>query len=117
MNRPVESTVPVEVPPIHQPFSWVGHIPGDRNADFAALTLDVCQGVQTCLELIHSSDLAIAAGGGDESPPVLGFGDRERLLLLSTATMRMLGLQAEGHIGYLGDKARKAEAEKKGGGQ
>lgn len=114
MSR-LESTVPVEAAPIHQPFSWVGHIPDSRGANFAALTLDVCQGVQTCLELIHSSDLAVAAGGGDESPPVLGFADRERLLLLSTATMRMLGLQAEGHIGYLGDKARKAAAAQKGG--
>lgn len=105
MSR-LESTVPVDAAPIHQPFSWVGHIPNDRNADFAALTLDVCQGVQTCLQLIHCSDLAIAAGGGDESPPLLGIGDRERLLLLSTATMRMLSLQAEGQIEYLGNKAR-----------
>jgi hypothetical protein len=117
MSRPVESTVPVEVPPIHQPFSWVGHIPNDHNANFAALTLNVCQGVQTCLELIHSTDLAISSGAGDENPPILGVEDKERLLLLSTATMRMLGRQAEEHIAHLGEqaRARAAAAAQKGG--
>ena len=76
--------------PIHQAFSWVEKGVADVDgAEFAALTMDVCHGIQTCLQLIHVTDISISSGAGDEDPPILGTVDKERLLLLALPTRRM----------------------------
>lgn len=100
---------PKPVPPFHQPFSWV-HVPAPAlDADFAALTLNVCRGVETCLQLIHSTDLAMHAQEWEEDEtPVLGRSDKERLMLLATAAVQMLGDRAECRVEDANDRARKA---------
>lgn len=99
---------PGEVHPLHEPFSWVDGPDKDGAATFAALTMDVCQGVHTCLQLIHSTDLCTNSGAGDEDPPVLGSVDKERLLLLATAAMRMLGDRADDRVESFNSQVRKA---------
>lgn len=89
--------------PIHQPFSWVPD-PSDREGEFVALTLDVCNGLQTCLQLIHSTDMAIVAG--DESP-ILDSVDRGNLFLLATAAARMLSVRAYQRVDWLNEQAQK----------
>lgn len=76
--------------------------------------MDVCHGVQTCLQLIRSTDIRTSSGAGEEDPPILGGVNKERLLLLATAAMRMLGDQAEERVEALNNQAWKA---RDGGGQ
>ena len=120
MTRPNDTSVdlsaarPGAVRPIHEPFTWVDGPDKDGSAAFAALTMDVCQGVHTCLQLIHSTDLCTNSGAGDEDPPILGAVDKERLLLPTTAAMRMLGDRADDRVESLNSRARKA-ARKEGG--
>ena len=100
---------PEKVEPIHQPPSWVeAFAKDDDNAHFAALTLDVCNGVKTCMQLIHSTDLAVNSGAGGEDPPILGVLDKEHLVLLASAAVRMLGDRAFAQVGKLNDRARKS---------
>lgn len=100
--------------PIHEAFSWLDNGAADvHGAEFVALTMDVCHGVQTCLELIHATDLRTNSGAGEEDPPILGGVDKERLLLLATAAMRMLGGQAEERVEAFNKQAW--DARKRGG--
>lgn len=106
-----------EARPIHQPFSWTPDVGAqDHEAHFAALTFDVCNGVQTCLQLVQSTDMALYARTfGDDAPPLLSRVDREHLVLLATAAVRMLGAQAYKRADELNDQARVAAAGKDGG--
>lgn len=88
---------------VHRPFSWLSNeSTHDQAAQFMALTMDVCNGVQTCLELVHSGDLTHKmnedADPGEEVAPTLDRLDRERLLLLANASVRMLADEAERRI-------------------
>jgi hypothetical protein len=107
---------PVDVKPLHQAFSWIADgAPDVHGAEFVALTLDVCHGVQTCLQLIHSTDLRTNSGVGDEDPPPIGSVEKERLLLLATAAMRMLGNQAEERVEAINAQAWESRQVEKGG--
>ena len=106
---------PGKAEPIHQPFSWVAPAAeNDQNAQFAALTLDVCHGVTACLSLIHATDLAVSSGAGEDEPPLLGILEKEHLLRLAGAAARMLGDRAFERVNMLNDQARMAARE--GGG-
>ncbi|WUR14709.1 hypothetical protein E7V67_006260 [[Empedobacter] haloabium] len=118
MNAPESNAEPTaEARPIHQPFSWVPNVGDhDRDAHFAALVLDVCNGVQTCLQLVHTTDLALhARSWGGEDQPLLSNTERERLLLLATASARLLGNRASDSVDLLNDRARTAAAGTNGG--
>lgn len=96
---------------IHQAFSWVE--PGVTDvagADFAALTMDVCRGIETCLQLIHVTDISVNSGAGDEDPPILGTVEKERLLLLAQASARMLGDRADKRVDEMNKQVRKPRA-------
>lgn len=107
---------PIDVKPVHQAFSWIADGVSDvHGAEFVALTLDVCHGVQTCLQLIHSTDMRTNSGAGDDDPPPIGSVEKDRLLLLATATMRMLGSQAEERVESINAQVWKSrQAEKVG---
>ena len=86
---------------LHVPFSWVyGPAKHDPMAEFAALTLNVCNGIQTCLELVHLSGMHRQ----HEMPAVLGAGDTERLLLLATASAHMLADVTDGRIEWFNER-------------
>ena len=95
--------------PAHQAFSWLeGAAADSQDAQFAALALDVCHGLQTCLGLVHAADQSSAPDANAEHPLILGAVDRERLLLLAGAAVRMLGDRAAGRVEKLNDQAAKA---------
>lgn len=97
------------VPPLHKAFSWVEKGVADVDgAEFAALTMDVCHGIETCLELMHVTDISMGSGAGDEDPPILGTVDKERLLLLAQAAARMLGDRANMRVNDMNKQAHKA---------
>ena len=94
----------------HQLFS---HLHGDAKNDsgtrLAARTLDVCNGIETCLELVHSSDLTrrynLDADPGEEVAPTLSINDTDRLLRLAIASVKMLANAAEGQIDQANKRA------------
>jgi len=95
--------------PIHQAFSWlVGSAADSHDAQFAALALDVCHGLQTCLGLVHAADQSSGPDADADVLPILGAADKERLLLLAGAAVRMLGDRASVRVEKLNDQAAKA---------
>jgi hypothetical protein len=97
--------------PLHVPVSWLDpEAQDDIGAQFVALAMDVCNGVNTCLELIHATDIAVMAQDPENDPPILGINDREHLLLLARASTRMLGDRAWNCASQLNDRARKDSA-------
>jgi len=112
MSRPNNthtSAAPNPATPSHQAFSWLeGAAADSQDAQFAALALDVCHGLQTCLGLVHAADQSSASDVNAEHPPILGAVDKERLLLLAGAAVRMLGDRAAGRVEKLNDQAFKA---------
>lgn len=96
--------------PIYQAVSWVHCQDEDGGAAFAALTLDVCNGVQTCLQLIHSTHISNDPAAGDEEQPILGAVDKGRLLLLAQASAKMLADLAMARVEGLNAQGRKAGA-------
>jgi len=94
--------------PIHRAFSWLeGAAADSQDAQFAALALDVCNGLQTCLGLAHAADQSSGPDADADFPPILGAVDKERLLLLAGAAVRMLGDRAAGRVEKLNDHAAK----------
>lgn len=61
--------------------------------------MDICRGVQTCLELVNMSTLNRQLAN-DEEPPVLNVPDTEKLLRLALASIEIMGDRAETHVGY-----------------
>jgi hypothetical protein len=99
-----------EVQPSHVPFSWLHTDKGGRSARFIETVLDVCGGLQTCLELVHATDLALHARSmdDDEAVPVLGIGSKERLLRLAIAATGMLSNRAYEEIDWINEQARQS---------
>jgi len=84
----------------HKPFSWLADdLKHDQRAQFAATTMDICQGVETCLELVHTSSLERDSG------PTLNPNDTDRLLRMAMASIRLLGESAEADIEFLNECA------------
>ena len=80
---------------VHQPFSWLGDDVKDHPlADFVALTMDICSGVQTCMEIVHLSDL-VRSENEDLEPeqaelPAVNAYDAGKLMRLAIVTTRLL---------------------------
>jgi len=102
-----------EVLPLHRPFSWLQPKALNRGAVFIQGVADMCAGLQTCLQLVHSTDLALHARSmdDDEAMPVLGTVDRERLLRLAIAVTGALADSAHQEIEWANDQARKSPKE------
>jgi len=96
-----------EVRPFHKPFSWLHTETLNRNAGFIESVADMCTGLQTCLQLVNSTDMALhARTWGDDGQPVLGRVDRERLLRLAIAVTGALADGAHREIEWINDHAR-----------
>ena len=90
----------------HQPFSWMDPAVIDYpTADFVALTRDVCAGIQTCLEIVNSSDLERKANAdashGEEVLPAATSHDAENLLRMAIGTSKLLLDLAEQKINWI----------------
>jgi len=91
---------------VHQPFSWINDDARDYPmADFLALTVDVCNGVHTCLEIVNSRVLERAphadAIPAEEATPAVTMPDAENLLRLSIAVTKLLRAAAERNIHWI----------------
>ncbi|MDB5911193.1 MAG: hypothetical protein JWP34_5310 [Massilia sp.] len=79
----------------HTPFSWLHFgAEDDRSAQFAALAVDVCSGVDLCLEILHADHMVRLnnqdADPGEEERPAFSPSDGERLLRLAMVSTRLL---------------------------
>lgn len=93
---------PAQPKALHQAFSWLPEsLKGDRQAEFLAMTQTICAGVATCLELVQQNELARDNGRA----PLLGIQASEKLLMLATASAKMLANNAEEHIDFIIDRA------------
>lgn len=100
---------------VHQPFSWFSKEAKDYPmAEFVGLTIDVCNGIQTCLELINTSDLdRQAAEDGGDVTPAINTQDSSYLLRLAIATSKLMSHEAERRIAWINEYGpRKLEAER-----
>lgn len=89
----------------HDPFTWFASVyKGDINAKFIGMTLDVCHGMNTCLEVIQSCDLQREIG----DTPLLSQFDTGRLLRLAITTSNLLSQAAEAHIKWMNEFGEKA---------
>jgi hypothetical protein len=82
--------------------------PAQRNdymAEFAALTLDVCQGLQTCLGIVHKASVDHWDNDdmepGHETQPLLSQFDAEQLSRFAIASVGMLARTAQDRIDWL----------------
>lgn len=94
---------------LHTPFSWlVPELEDDGDAQFAALVMDLCEGVATCLELVYSSDLErhgnLGAAPEDKVRPVLSKRKADRLLRFAMTSSHLLAEYAEKHIDWLNQR-------------
>ncbi|QRX81204.1 hypothetical protein [Glaciimonas sp. PAMC28666] len=88
MSKSIAAESSSELEAFHQPFSWLpSHHQHDAAAQFYAQTLDVCRGVETCIDLAHLSN----SDRGTDTLPTLTIRDTERLLRLALMSSRMLG--------------------------
>ena len=86
--------------PLHQPFSWLNaRVQLDAGAQFTELTMDICYGLQTCLELVHAASASPS--------PVLGHSDADRLLRLAIASAGLLAGAAQDHINWINERSSK----------
>ena len=93
---------PVAPDAIHQPFTWLHpQIKHDQHAQFIALTMDVCNGIQTCLGLVQATEISRDSG----TPPLLKIGDTSALLRLAIVSAQMLGEKANDRIEQTEDRA------------
>lgn len=105
-----------EAKPLHKAFSWLHTDTRPRSSSFIESVVDMCAGLQTCLQLVHSTDLALHARSmdDDEAMPVLGTADRERLLRLAIAVTGALSESAHQEIEWINERAPKRVEEKEG---
>jgi hypothetical protein len=83
---------------IYQPFSWLApHPKHDAGAEFVALTMDVCHGLSTCLELVKSCNIDRV----NHAHPLLSPSDSDHLMRLATAAVSLLAGAAESHIEWV----------------
>ncbi|HWW04841.1 hypothetical protein [Collimonas sp.] len=88
----------------HQPFSWLAEeLRIDASMQFLAHTLDMTQGIQTCLGLIHASNQA-REESDPACPPTLNVSDTECLTRLAMAVAGSLSEQAERRIAWFNQR-------------
>lgn len=89
-----------ETEAFHKSFSWVrSQHRGDKHAQFYALTVDVCQGIATSIDLAHFSNTDRDNG----TMPTLDIKDTEHLLRLALASSYMLAEMAAARIDKIND--------------
>ena len=96
MSKPTDSKSTPDA--FHQPFSWLPlEYRTDGPAQFYALTMDVCQGIQTCIDLAHFSTM----DRDNDTIPMLNIVDTDRLFRLALTSSHMLAELAAGRIDRL----------------
>lgn len=102
ITTPLPSSKPEFPEAFHQPFSWLpSHHKNDPHAQFYAMTVDVCEGIKTCIDLAHLSN----SDKNTDTPPTLDIIATERLLRLALMSSQMLAEIAARRIDALTDRA------------
>jgi len=97
-----------DVEPSHKPFSWLHTDNLNRNTGFIESVADMCAGLKTCLQLVHSTDMALhARAWGEDEVPVLGLTDKERLIRLAIAVTGVLADGAHREMDWINEQGRK----------
>ena len=107
-----DTKTPNQTPPlddssaVHKPFSWLrDEVKDHPMANFVALTMDVCRGIETCLQIVHASDLERSSNAEvdpeDAELPVLNVFDTTNLLRLSIASAALLHEVAAKKLGSI----------------
>lgn len=109
MIRPV-------APALHKKFSWLpAALENNREAEFIADSLDAWRGVETCLNLVNSSELDRANNTweepADQVSPLLNIVDSERLMRLAIITARTWELKCEERLQSLCESAEKSRSD------
>lgn len=90
-----------------KPFSWLHRgNQKDINAQFLALTLDITQGIETALELIHANNF-LREACDDHEPTLLTDSDAERLMRFSITSAGLLSAAVFDRIELINDIAEK----------
>ena len=98
MNKPPPASAAAS---FHTSFSWLlPHLKGDEHAQFYALTVDICQGIKTCIDLAHLSN----TDRDDETMPTLNILDTEILLRLALSSSQLLAEMAAHRIDRMNDR-------------
>jgi hypothetical protein len=107
-NLPFDQTIEQpELRAIYQPFTFLHDgIRHNAEAMFAEKTMDIYQGINTCMGLIHSSELERSNG----TAPILDAIATDRLLRFVMTSADMLTGDAEAIIDHM-NKANKARKE------
>lgn len=113
-NTPSVSSPAAQSTPLHTPFSWLHkHVRNDFQGQFLAQTMDVCRGIETCLNLVMEAQLHAANNAGAEPDPddrpLLSIGDTERLLRLALVSSKMLADEADSRIDRLNNAGKEAK--------
>ena len=91
--------------PAHEAFSWMPNTRPTPGGEFAMKVLDVCRGIEVCLQLAQASQMARDhnrwASPGNKEVPTLSVGDAETLVLFSKTVAGMLGESATTQIDFL----------------
>lgn len=92
----------------HVPFSHLDHrLKDDRDAQFAAITMDIARGIGVCLEMASNSDLAretnTDADPADEDLPVLDPIDTYILARFAISAAKLLAEHAEDRVTWLNE--------------
>src|SRR5438445_13658498 len=91
---------------VHQPFTWLADEVADYPmADFLELTMDICDGVHCCLEIVYLSDL-IRSENDDRIAenvelPAVNANDAAKLQRLAIGAIRMLRNSAARKIDWI----------------
>ena len=109
-KKPADQTVEQSEPAaIFKPFTFLHDgIRHNAEAMFAEKTMDICQGISTCMGLIHSSDLDRSNG----TAPILDANATDRLLRFVMASADMLTNDAEAIIDHMNKANKEAKANK-----
>jgi len=87
----------------HQPFSWFIDAPYNSQDEFIALTKNVCDGLQICLEMVHSTTL----DSDEEAQSLLTDNDVDRLMRFAIAAAGMMSNEADRRIERINDRRRR----------
>lgn len=95
----------------YKPYSWLRHdVEESPLTDFVDLTLDISTGLETCLGLVHASELEHLANDhcdeGEESLPMLGMIERHEILRLAIATSKILRLHSTEMVDWINEFKR-----------
>lgn len=97
---------------LYRPFNWLrDDVEYSPLNDFVATTVDITAGLETCLNLVNSSELErvqnVGSDPGEAVTPLLDVADSSNLLRLAIAANRLLHSHAMNQVERINEFKRK----------